>query len=88
MEDSKYACTDLQEHVRRLHQGLENGSLLVGSRVRDAVGLGTKHLSLAKKNKNGCRLHTLCQRGGIGREVTVERVVGCEFILSQLTREP
>ena len=34
----KYASTDLQEHGRSLHRGLENGSLLVGSRGRDRVG--------------------------------------------------
>jgi len=44
--------------------------------------------SLAKTPENRCRLYARCQRGGIGREVTVERVVGWEFILSQLTREP
>jgi len=44
--------------------------------------------SLAKPPENRCRLHTPCQRGGIGREVTVESVVGWEFIISQLTREP
>jgi len=32
--------------------------------------------------------YTLSDTGRIGRKVTVERVVGCEFILSQLTREP
>jgi len=44
--------------------------------------------SLAIPPENRCRLHTRCQRGGIGREVIVERVVGWEFIISQLTREP
>ena len=34
----KYASTDLQEHGRSLHRGLENGSLPVGSRGRDRVG--------------------------------------------------
>ena len=52
MEDSKYASIDPQEHGRSLHRGLENGSLLVGSRrCGDRVGLGTKHKSSKKKTK-------------------------------------
>ena len=51
VEDSKYACTDLQEHGRSLHRGLKNGSLPAGSRGRDPVGFGTTHKSRAKPQK-------------------------------------
>jgi len=42
-EDTKYAYTDLQEHGRSLHRGLEKGSLAsgpVGSRDRCLMGSG------------------------------------------------
>jgi len=63
VEDSKYACTDLQEHVRRLHKGLENGSLLVGSWGRHPVGLGTKHKSSKTPRKQMQATYTMSERG-------------------------
>jgi len=52
VDEWKTASMQAQEHGRSLHRGLENGSLLVGSRrCGDRVGLGTKHKSSKKKTK-------------------------------------
>ena len=61
VEDSKYASTDLQEHVRRLHRKSPSGVY----RSRDPVGLGTKHKS-SKTPENRCRLLHDVREGALG----------------------
>jgi len=73
--DSKYASTDLQEHGRSLHRGLDLGA-------ETQCGLGSTTITPPPKTDEGYIHITQSQRGDIGREVTVERVVGWEFILS------
>jgi len=55
----------IQEHGRSLYSGLENGSLPVGSRGRDPLGLGTKHKSSKTPRKQTQATYTMSERGAL-----------------------
>ena len=55
----------IQEHGRSLYSGLENGSLPVGSRGRDPLGLGTKHKSSKTPRKQMQATYTMSERGAL-----------------------
>jgi len=63
VDEWKTASMQSQTYRRMDVACLENGSLLVGSRGRDPVGLGTKHKTSKNHRKQMQATYTMSERG-------------------------